>query len=110
MKYIKDLASYNDEASTPRYRIVGTKEMQITDEYLLNAIDRIKQEMVEVHPEGGMQIEIWHQIGDGSHLFDFMDKMVWKKYFGISNILVRLCRPRSSVSRTSYPRSKLILD
>ncbi|GAA5899500.1 Pff1p [Sporobolomyces salmoneus] len=90
MKYIKDLASYNDVDSTPRYRIVGTKEMQRTDEYLLAAIEEIRREMVEQHPNGGMQLEVWHQIGDGSHLFDFMDKMVWKKYFGISNIVVRL--------------------
>jgi hypothetical protein len=90
MKYIKDLASYNDVDSTPRYRIVGTKEMQRTDEYLLAAIEQIKLEMVDQHPEGGMQLEVWHQVGDGSHLFDFMDKMVWKKYFGISNIVVRL--------------------
>lgn len=90
MKYIKDLASYNDADSTPRYRIVGTKEMQRTDEYLLDAIDRIRREMVDQHPRGGMQLEVWHQVGDGSHLFDFMDKMVWKKYFGISNIVVRL--------------------
>ncbi|GAA5877205.1 hypothetical protein JCM16303_006201 [Sporobolomyces ruberrimus] len=90
MKYIKNLASYNDAEATPRYRIVGTKEMQRTDEYLLEAIEVIKREMVEQHPGGGMQLEVWHQVGDGSHLFDFMDKMVWKKYFGISNIVVRL--------------------
>lgn len=68
-----------------------------TDEYLLDRIERIKEEMVKVHPEGGMQLEVWHQIGDGTHrtslvlvywspglttlplVFDFMDKMVWKK-------------------------------
>ncbi|GAA5994045.1 hypothetical protein JCM5350_000059 [Sporobolomyces pararoseus] len=99
MKYIKDLASYNDEQSTPRYRIVGTKEMQKTDEYLLQAIEKIREEMVQQQlvqltakdgQEVGMQLEVWYQIGDGSHLFDFMDKLVWKKYFGISNIIVRL--------------------
>ncbi|GAA5923073.1 uncharacterized protein JCM15063_003520 [Sporobolomyces koalae] len=91
MGYIRDLASYNDVDNTPRYRIVGTKEMQRTDEYILDAVDRIKREIVDDHPaRDDMQIEVWHQVGDGSHLFDFMDKMVWKKYFGISNIVVRL--------------------
>ncbi|GAA6002746.1 hypothetical protein JCM10207_007655 [Rhodosporidiobolus poonsookiae] len=88
MGYIRDLAAYADD--TPRYRIVGTKEMVQTDEYLLARIEDIKQEMVRVHPDGGMQIEVFHQVGDGTHLFDFMNKMVWKKYFGISNVIVRL--------------------
>ncbi|GAA5858742.1 hypothetical protein JCM8547_004967 [Rhodosporidiobolus lusitaniae] len=85
---INDLAAYSD--GTPRYRIVGTKEMVQTDEYLLDRISDIRDQMVQEHPEGGMQIEVWHQVGAGSHLFDFMDKMVWKKYFGISNVIVRL--------------------
>ncbi|GAA5843912.1 hypothetical protein JCM11251_002246 [Rhodosporidiobolus azoricus] len=88
MRYITDLSEYED--GTPRYRIVGTKEMVQTDEYLLARIEEIKAEMVRRHPEGGMQIEVWHQVGDGTHLFDFMGKMVWKKYFGISNVIVRL--------------------
>ncbi|GAA5957518.1 hypothetical protein JCM3765_001166 [Sporobolomyces pararoseus] len=94
MKYIKDLASYNDETSTPRYRIVGTKEMQNTDQYLLQQIEEIKQEIQQTQSVGGAQapreLEVWYQTGDGSHLFEFMDKLVWKKYFGISNIIVRL--------------------
>ncbi|GAA5888919.1 hypothetical protein JCM6882_002906, partial [Rhodosporidiobolus microsporus] len=88
LKYITDLAAYQD--GTPRYRIVGTKEMVQTDEYLLARVEEIKAEMVRRHPEGGMQIEVWHQVGDGTHLFDFMGKMVWKKYFGVSNVIVRL--------------------
>ncbi|GAA5932298.1 hypothetical protein JCM1841_005187 [Sporobolomyces salmonicolor] len=88
MSYVRDLATYQD--GTPRYRIVGTKEMVQTDEYLLAKVEEIKAEMVDAHPDGDMQIEVWHQTGDGTHLFDFMDKMVWKKYFGISNVVVRL--------------------
>ncbi|GAA5972745.1 hypothetical protein JCM11641_003001 [Rhodosporidiobolus odoratus] len=88
MQYITDLAAYQD--GTPRYRIVGTKEMVQTDAYLLDQINVIRQQMVQVHPQGGMQIEVWHQHGDGTHLFDFMNKKVWKKYFGISNVIVRL--------------------
>ncbi|GEM06060.1 endoplasmic reticulum metallopeptidase [Rhodotorula toruloides] len=84
MRYIHDLAAYGD--GTPRYRIVGTKEMVETDNYLLDKIAEIREEVVQRHPNGGMQVEVWHQIGDGTHLFDFMDK----KYFGISNVIVRL--------------------
>ncbi|KAJ8297177.1 putative endoplasmic reticulum metallopeptidase 1 [Rhodotorula toruloides] len=82
MRYIHDLAAYGD--GTPRYRIVGTKEMVETDNYLLDKIAEIREEVVQRHPNGGMQVEVWHQ------LFDFMDKKVWKKYFGISNVIVRL--------------------
>ncbi|ORY69282.1 hypothetical protein BCR35DRAFT_319080 [Leucosporidium creatinivorum] len=73
----------------PRYRIVGTPEMVETEQYLLKEIERIREEVVarmgDLH-----QIEIWHQIGSGEHLFDFMDKMVWKKYSSIGNVIVRL--------------------
>ncbi|BGP12418.1 hypothetical protein JCM10213v2_000334 [Rhodosporidiobolus nylandii] len=88
LEYVRDLAAYAD--GTPRYRIVGTKEMVQTDEYLLRKIEEIKAQVVAAHPDGGMQVEVWHQVGDGTHLFDFMDKKVWKKYFGISNVIVRL--------------------
>ncbi|GJN92127.1 hypothetical protein Rhopal_005157-T1 [Rhodotorula paludigena] len=82
LRYIRDLAAYGD--GTPRYRILGTREMVQTDEYLLDKIAQIRQEVVDRHPDGGMQVEVWHQ------LFDFMDKAVWKKYFGVSNVIVRL--------------------
>lgn len=88
MRYIRDLAAYAD--GTPKYRIVGTKEMVETDKYILDEIAAIREQVVRQHPEGGMQIEVFHQVGDGTHLFDFMDKKVWKKYFGISNVIVRL--------------------
>ncbi|GAA5912605.1 hypothetical protein JCM8208_004787 [Rhodotorula glutinis] len=88
MRYIKDLASYGD--GTPRYRILGTREMVETDEYILDKVAQIRQDVVQRHPDGGMQLEVWHQTGDGTHLFDFMDKMVWKKYMGVTNVIVRL--------------------
>ncbi|GAA6054771.1 hypothetical protein JCM3770_000935 [Rhodotorula araucariae] len=88
MRYIKDLASYGD--GTPRYRILGTREMVETDEYILEKVREIREDVVQRHPSGGMQLEVWHQTGDGTHLFDFMDKAVWKKYFGVTNVIVRL--------------------
>ncbi|BGP44460.1 hypothetical protein JCM10450v2_000274 [Rhodotorula kratochvilovae] len=88
MRYIKDLASYGD--GTPRYRILGTREMIETDEYILAKVREIREDVVQHHPTGGMQLEVWHQTGDGTHLFDFMDKAVWKKYFGVTNVIVRL--------------------
>ena len=66
MRYIKDLASYGD--GTPRYRILGTREMVETDEYLLDKVRQIRDDVVQRHPDGGMQLEVWHQTGDGTHV------------------------------------------
>ncbi|KAK4701094.1 hypothetical protein P7C70_g5142, partial [Phenoliferia sp. Uapishka_3] len=87
MNIISDLSTHPD--GTPKYRIVGTEEMVETDKYVLKKAERIKEEvglnMGELH-----QIEIWHQVGSGSHLFDFMNKKVWKQYTNITNVIVRL--------------------
>lgn len=52
------------------------------------------EEMKRQHEAGPTahlhQIEIWHQRDNGSHLFDFMDKLVWKRYLSVSNVVVRL--------------------
>ncbi|KAK4057683.1 hypothetical protein OIO90_001331 [Microbotryomycetes sp. JL221] len=87
LKYINDLAVHPD--GTPRYRIVGTEEMVTTEKYIVEQVERIRNEVV--NKMGNFhQVEIWHQIGSGEHLFDFMDKMVWKKYLNIGNVIVRL--------------------
>ncbi|KAL8286292.1 hypothetical protein RQP46_004780 [Phenoliferia psychrophenolica] len=87
MQIIQDLAVHPN--GSPRYRIVGTEEMVETDRYVLNAAEKIKEDVVlnmgDLH-----QIEIWHQVGTGTHLFDFMGKKVWKQYTNITNVVVRL--------------------
>lgn len=60
MRYIRDLAAYAD--GTPKYRIVGTKEMVETDNYILDEIAAIREQVVRQHPDGGMQIEVFHQV------------------------------------------------
>ncbi|KAI5479232.1 endoplasmic reticulum metallopeptidase [Pseudohyphozyma bogoriensis] len=87
MKYIWDLAVHPD--NSPRYRILGTEEMVETEEYLIKAVEKIRDEVVA--KMGGLhQIEIWHQTGSGAHLFEFMEKQVWKKYYEVGNVVVRL--------------------
>ncbi|KAM0755633.1 hypothetical protein T439DRAFT_320338 [Meredithblackwellia eburnea MCA 4105] len=87
MEYIRDLSTHAD--GSPKYRIVGTEEMVETDRYLLAAVEKIKEDVVlnmgDLH-----QIEVWHQVGTGTHLFDFMGKKVWKQYTNITNVVVRL--------------------
>lgn len=63
MRYIRDLAEYAD--GTPKYRIVGTKEMVETDNYILEQIAAIREEVVKRHPTGDMQIEVFHQVSPG---------------------------------------------
>lgn len=60
MRYIRDLAQYAD--GTPKYRIVGTKEMVETDKYIMAEIAKIREEVVKRHPQGGMQVEVFHQV------------------------------------------------
>lgn len=59
MRYIVDMAMYAD--GTPRYRIVGTEEMVLTEQYLLGVLERIK-EQVDRTTAAGHEIEIWHQV------------------------------------------------
>ncbi|KAK4055194.1 hypothetical protein OIV83_000474 [Microbotryomycetes sp. JL201] len=87
LKYINDLAVHSD--GSPRYRIVGTEEMVITEKYIIDQVERIRREVVAKMGDFH-QIEVWHQVGSGEHLFDFMDKKVWKKYINIGNVIVRL--------------------
>jgi Zn-dependent M28 family amino/carboxypeptidase len=60
--------------------------MDETVDYTLRLIDQIKKEV----SRSGVEIEVSVQKGNGHHLFNFMDKLVWKKYLGITNIVVRL--------------------
>lgn len=61
--------------------------MEETLDYTLDILNRIKKQLPE---NAAIEMEISHQKGDGQHLFHFMHKVVWKRYLGISNIVVRL--------------------
>jgi len=87
MRYIEEMALYPD--GTPRYRIVGTEEQVLTEKYLIGVLERLKEEVARTSGNKH-QIEIWHQVGDGAHLFDFQNKLVWKKYYQVGNVIVRL--------------------
>ncbi len=87
MRYIHDLAEYED--GSPRYRIVGTEEMVLTETYLLGVLERMKEEVART-PGNPNQIEIWHQSGDGTHRFDFQNKQVHKVYYSVTNVIARL--------------------
>lgn len=70
------------------YRIVGTAESIQAENYILGVLDEYKRTAAGI--EGTPDFEIIVQNGDGQHRFDFMSKVVMKRYINITNIIVRL--------------------
>ncbi|KAF9378753.1 hypothetical protein CPB97_009378, partial [Podila verticillata] len=59
------------------YRVVGTEQELETKQYLIKELSDLK-EQARVHGLRGAedlpQFDMWVQVGDGSHRFDFMSK------------------------------------
>ncbi|KAG0086301.1 hypothetical protein BGZ92_008240 [Podila epicladia] len=59
------------------YRVVGTEQELETKQYLIKELSDLK-EQARVHALRGAedlpQFDMWVQVGDGSHRFDFMSK------------------------------------
>ncbi|KAF9109497.1 hypothetical protein BGX27_007561 [Mortierella sp. AM989] len=90
------------------YRIVGTEQDHETQVYLMKELHQLKN---QAQREGARlmarqsgqdktdlrtlpQFDMWVQVADGSHQFDFMSKVVMKMYTNMTNIIVRLsCGP-----------------
>lgn len=73
------------------YRIVGTKEHVQAEDWLLERL-RQYEGLHHLGPDSthNVEVEIWRQIDDGAHRFDFMSSTVWKKYYSMSNVIVRI--------------------
>ncbi|KAF8937680.1 hypothetical protein EDD21DRAFT_334948 [Dissophora ornata] len=81
-------------------RLVGTEAESETERYLIKEIRAMKEQAkIEAARGAGGEIgvpnfEMWVQVDDGSHRFDFMSKVVMKMYTNMTNIIVRLsCGP-----------------
>ncbi|KAI1309723.1 hypothetical protein EDD11_003975 [Mortierella claussenii] len=83
------------------YRIVGTEQDQETQAYLIKELQSLKaqaqresarlQTMQSVEDSLVLpEFDMWIQVADGSHQFDFMSKVVMKMYTNMTNIVVRL--------------------
>ncbi|CAO3571190.1 unnamed protein product [Mortierella alpina] len=82
------------------YRVVGTEQELETKQYLIKELTKLKD---DAHIAGLRRpatddalpnFDMWVQVGDGSHRFDFMSKVVMKMYTNMTNIVVRLsCGP-----------------
>ncbi|SPC67749.1 uncharacterized protein UHOD_06842 [Ustilago sp. UG-2017b] len=74
------------------YRIVGTKEHLEAENWLEGVLRRFQGYHNTGTPDkpGRTQVEVYKQIGDGAHRFDFMSNVVWKRYYSMSNLVVRI--------------------
>lgn len=74
------------------YRIVGTKEHVEAESWLEDVLRRYEGvHNTDKDGDGGKtEVEVWKQIGDGAHRFDFMSSTVWKRYYSMSNLVVRI--------------------
>ena len=74
------------------YRIVGTKEHLDAEDWLEGVLRRYEGYHDTGTPDspGRTQVEVYKQIGDGAHRFDFMSNVVWKRYYSMSNLVVRI--------------------
>jgi len=76
------------------YRVVGTKQHVEAERWLQGLLERY----VGWHDTGahaapapyGTQVELFPQRGHGSHLFNILGHDVWKQYYGMSNLIVRI--------------------
>ncbi|KAI7816827.1 hypothetical protein BC939DRAFT_403329 [Gamsiella multidivaricata] len=79
------------------YRVVGTGQEFETKTYLIKELSDLqeKAKLVDLkHNLGLPNFDLWVQVGEGSHRFDFMSKVVMKMYTNMTNIIVRLsCGP-----------------
>ncbi|GAC98044.1 hypothetical protein PHSY_005632 [Pseudozyma hubeiensis SY62] len=74
------------------YRIVGTKEHLDAENWLEEVLRRYEgfHNTGTAASPGRTQVEVFKQIGDGAHRFDFMSNVVWKRYYSMSNLVVRI--------------------
>lgn len=74
------------------YRIVGTKEHLNAENWVEDVLRRYEgyHNTGTAENPGQTQVEVYKQIGDGAHRFDFMSNVVWKRYYSMSNLVVRI--------------------
>lgn len=72
------------------YRVVGTQQHIDAEEW----VQSILQRYVGTHDTGNgtyeTKVELFTQFGDGAHRFDILGHPVWKQYYSMSNLIVRI--------------------
>lgn len=80
-------------SETIGYRIVGTEQHVEAERWLESVLRRFEG----THPTGMdaadsylTQVELFTQVGNGAHRFDILGHPVWKQYYSMSNLIVRI--------------------
>lgn len=71
------------------YRVVGTQAHIDAEDWLRGILQRYEG----VHATGSdyeTHVELFYQQDDGAHRFDILGHPVWKRYYGMSNMVVRI--------------------
>ncbi|WFD00250.1 hypothetical protein MYAM1_002998 [Malassezia yamatoensis] len=72
------------------YRVVGTQQHIDAEEW----VEQILNRFVGSHDTGGndykTHVELFKQYGDGAHRFEILGHPVWKQYYSMSNLIVRI--------------------
>ena len=72
------------------FRVVGTQQHIDAEEWLSGILSRY----VGAHDTGKgayeTHVELFTQFGDGAHRFDILGHPVWKQYYSMSNLIVRI--------------------
>ncbi|KAF9435488.1 hypothetical protein BGZ76_006188 [Entomortierella beljakovae] len=83
-------------------RIIGTRSLDETERYLIKEIEELRDRAKSEIAKGSVglpKFDMWVQVNDGSHRFDFMSKVVMKMYTNMTNIIVRLsCGPECDMN------------
>lgn len=83
------------------YRVVGTAEHIEAEEWLEALLRRYEgwhDTGVHADKPYRTRVEVFAQRGDGRHRFDILGHPVWKRYYGMSNLIVRISDGESSLN------------
>lgn len=72
------------------YRVVGTKEHVEAERWLENILRRYEGWHDTGKGAYRTRVEVFAQRADGRHRFDILGHPVWKQYYGMSNLIVRI--------------------
>lgn len=72
------------------YRVVGTQQHIDAEKWVQSILERYVGEHDTGDGAYSTKVELFTQFGDGAHRFDILGHPVWKQYYSMSNLIVRI--------------------
>ena len=72
------------------YRVVGTQKHVDAEVWLEDVLRRYEGTHATGGSEYATHVEVFRQQSDGRHRFEILGHPVWKRYYGMSNLIVRV--------------------